>query len=115
MLFYLIHCSGILLLNRGFSNRIFLTEHYTAESLVRFPFTLGLINELKLSIESSKGIYPIFIHSLPIISSSIISNDYLTLNQLNKFCRYINTGDLIAISGSIDFVSGSVDLGNSYY
>ena len=52
----------------------------------------------------------IFIHSFPIISSSIVSNDYLTLNQLNKFCRYINIGDLIAVLGPIDFVLGSVDL-----
>ena len=50
------------------------------------------------------------IHSFPIISSNIVSNDYLVITQPNKFCRYINIGDLIAVSGSIDFVSGSVDL-----
>jgi len=85
-------------------------ELLITEFLIQLPFILSLINELKFSIESSKGIYSIFIHSFPIISSNIISNDYLTLNQLNKFCRYINIGDLIAVLGSIDFVLGSVDL-----
>jgi len=85
-------------------------ELLITEFLIQLPFILSLINELKLSIESSKGIYSIFIHSFPIISSSIVSNDYLTLNQLHKFCRYINIGDLIAVCGSIDFVLGSVDL-----
>lgn len=40
---------------------------------------------------------------------NIISNDFPTLNQINKFCRYINLGDTIAVPGSIDFVLGSVD------
>jgi len=92
------------------SSRIFIMELLITEFLIQLPFILSLINELKLSIESSKGIYSIFIHSFPIISSSILLNDYLTLNQLNKFCRYINIGDLIAVLGSIDFVLGSVDL-----
>ena len=83
------------------------------EFLIQLPFILSIINEFTLSIESSKGIYTIFIHSFPIILSNMVSNDYLVINQLNKFCRYINIGDLIAILGSIDFVSGSVDLYNS--
>ena len=41
---------------------------------------------------------------------NIITNDFPIINQLNKFNKYINLGDLIAISGSIDSVSGSVDL-----
>ena len=45
-------------------------------------------------------------HSPP----SIVSNDYSTSNQLNKFRRYINIGDPIAVLGQIDLVSGSVDL-----
>jgi NADH:ubiquinone oxidoreductase subunit D len=90
--------------------RIFFMELLITEFMIRFPFILSLINELKLSIESSKGIYSIFLFSYPFISSNIVSNDYLTLNQLNKVCRYINIGDLIAILGSIDFVLGSVDL-----
>lgn len=92
------------------SSRIFITELLTTEFLIRFPPILSLINELKLSIESSKGIYPISIPSSPIIPSSIVSNDYSTSNQLNKFRRYINIGDPIAVLGPIDLVSGSVDL-----
>ena len=91
------------------SSRIFITELLTTEFLIRFPPILSLINELKLSIESSKGIYSISIPSSPIIPSSIVSNDYSTSNQLNKFRLYINIGDPIAVLGPIDLVSGSVD------
>jgi len=91
------------------SSRIFITEWLTTEFLIRFPPILSPINELKLSIESSKGIYSTSIHSSPIIPS-IVSNDYSTSNQLNKFRRYINIGDPIAALGPIDLVSGSVDL-----
>ena len=79
------------------------------EFLIQLPFIQSLINELKLSIESSKGIYSTSIHSSLIIPSSIVSNDYSTSNQLNKFRRYINIGDPIAALGPIDLVSGSVD------
>jgi NADH:ubiquinone oxidoreductase subunit D len=92
------------------SSRMFIMELLIIEFLIQLPFILSLINEFTLSIESSKGIYTIFIHSTPIISSSMVSNDYLVINQLNKFCRYINIGDLIAVLGTIDFVLGSVDL-----
>ena len=92
------------------SSRLFIMELLIAEFLISVPFILSFISELKFSIESSKGIYSIFIFSTPIISSSIVSNDYLILNQLNKFCKNINIGDMIAILGSIDFVLGSVDL-----
>ena len=89
---------------------MFIMELLIIEFLIQLPFILSLINEFTLSIESSKGIYTIFIHSFPIIFLNIVFNDYLVINQLNKFCRYINIGDLIAVLGSIDFVSGSVDL-----
>ena len=92
------------------SSRIFITELSTTEFLIRFPPILSLINELKLSIESSKGIYPTSIPSSPIIPPSIVSNDYSTSNQPNKSRRQINIGDPIAVSGPIDLVSGSVDL-----
>jgi hypothetical protein len=85
-------------------------EWLISEFLITFPFIQSFINELKFSIESSKGIYSIFINSFPYWTTTIISNDFLTLNQLNKFCRCINLGDLIAVLGSIDFVLGSVDL-----
>jgi len=66
-----------------------------------------------LSIESSKGIYSILSLSFSDLSSftlSLVYNDYIIINCLNKFCRYINIGDLIAVLGSIDFVLGSIDL-----
>ena len=66
------------------SSRIFITELSTTEFLIRFPPILSLINELKLSIESSKGIYPTSIPSSPIIPPSIVSNDYSTSNQLRN-------------------------------
>ena len=89
---------------------MFIMELLIIEFLIQLPFILSQINEFTLSIESSKGIYTIFIYSFSIFSSNIVFNDYLVINQLNKFCRNINIGDLIAVSGSIDFVLGSVDL-----
>jgi len=80
------------------------------EFLITFPFLLSFLWVLKLSIESSKGIYSIFIMAFPYWTTNIISNDYLALSSINKFCRYINLGDLIAVLGSIDFVLGSIDL-----
>jgi len=75
-----------------------------------FYVPLCILNySLKLSIESSKGIYSIFLNCFPYFCSLIISNDFLTLNHINKFCRSINLGDLIALLGSIDFVLGSID------
>lgn len=91
------------------SSRMFITELSTIELLIQLPFILPPINEFTLSIESSKGIYTIFIHSFPIISSNIVSNDYPVINQPNKFRRYINIGDPIAVLGPIDSASGSVD------
>ena len=91
-------------------NSMFIMELLIIEFLIQLPFILSLINEFTLSIESSKGIYTIFIYSFPIIFLNLVCMDYLVINQLNKFCKYINIGDLIAILGSIDFVSGSVDL-----
>jgi len=78
--------------------------------LITFPFILSTYISLKLSIESSKGIYSIFINCFPYWTSYIISNDYLTINNINNFCRCFNLGDLIAILGSFDFVLGSIDL-----
>lgn len=89
---------------------IMLMEYLIEEFLLSFPLILSFINELKLSLESSKGIYSIYIQSFPYLTINIISNDYLIINQLNKFSRYINLGDLIVLLGSIDFVLGSVDL-----
>ena len=78
--------------------------------LLNFPLIQVIIKSLKLTIESSKGIYSIVIAPFPFLTINIIANDFLTLNEINNFIKYINLGDLIAILGSIDFVLGSVDL-----
>ena len=85
-------------------------EYIINEFLINFNTIKTFIIEIKLSIESPKGIYSIYVYSFPYWTTNIISSDYLTINELNKFCRYINLGDIIAILGSIDFVLGSVDL-----
>ena len=84
-------------------------ELLIVEFLINFPFLQSVIIELKLTMESSKGIYTIYIYSFPYWTMNIISNDFLTINQINMFCKYINLGDIIATLGSIDFVLGSVD------
>ena len=80
------------------------------EFLIIFPLILSLMNQLTLSIESSKGIYSIYLFAFPYVIINIITNDFPTINQSNKFSQYINSGDLIAVSGSMDSVLGSVDL-----
>ena len=80
------------------------------EFSINFPLILSLITRSKLSIESSKGIYPIYLFPFPFLIINIISNDFPTTNQSNKFSKYINLGDPIAVSGPIDSVLGSVDL-----
>ena len=84
------------------------------EFLIHFPLILSLILQSKLSIESSKGIYSIYLFSFPFLIINIITNDFPTTNQLNKYIKYINLGDPIAVLGSIDSVLGSVDLGLSH-
>jgi len=78
--------------------------------LIHLPLILPLINQFKLSIESSKGIYPIYLFPFPFLIINIITNDFPTTNQLNKFNTHINLADLIAILGSIDSALGSVDI-----
>jgi NADH:ubiquinone oxidoreductase subunit D len=85
-------------------------ELLTNEFILYFPLIQVLVQSCKLSIESSKGIYTIFICSFPCLTINIISNDLLSLYEINRWIKYINLGDLIAILGSVDFVLGSVDL-----
>ena len=73
------------------------------EFLIHFPLILSLIRNFKLSIESSKGIYFIYLFSFPFLIINIITNDFPTTNILNKYIKYINLGDPIAVLGSIDF------------
>ena len=77
---------------------------------INFMLIRSLVKSLKLSIESNKGIYSIFISSFPFSCINIISNDFLVINEINNITKYINLADLITILGSIDFVLGSVDL-----
>ncbi|MCP5007868.1 MAG: hypothetical protein GY941_28620 [Planctomycetes bacterium] len=58
---------------------------------------------LIISIESSKGIYSVFI-SWFLELYNIITNDILILNEINLFYKYYLIGDLIVVLGSIDFV-----------
>ena len=109
LLFYLILNSSI---NYSISSYSNIMELLIEEFLINYPIILSLITQFKLSIESSKGIYSIYLSSYPLSTINIISNDFLIINQLNKFSKYINLGDLIAVLGSIDFVLGSVDLIN---
>lgn len=93
-----------------FSGFSIIMELLIEEFLIHFPLILSLIIQSKLSIESSKGIYSIYLFTFPFLIINIITNDFPTTNQLNKFNNYINLGDLIAVLGSIDSVLGSVDL-----
>ena len=76
----------------------------------------GLYSACKVSIESSKGIYSIFVNSMLPHSSSraftvnIVANDFLMITQLGRLTKSMNLADLIALLGSLDFVLGAVDL-----
>ena len=88
------------------------------ESVISFYLSFSMFSSCilnystsnKFFLESSKGIYCIFLANVYFWTTNIISNDYLAVSQLNSFCRVYNLGDLIAILGSFDFVLGSVDL-----
>lgn len=97
--------------NTNFTNNSFDTMENT---IYHFLFNFSLFNSLsscfKISIESSKGLYSLFINNYPYFNVNIISSDFLMINNLNKFCKNINLADLITILGSVDFVLGSIDL-----
>ena len=38
---------------------------------------------------------------ISMLNNNIITNDFPTTNELNKYIKYINLGDLIAVLGSI--------------
>ena len=75
---------------------------------------LSYSQSIKFFLESSKGIYCIFLSNYYFWSTNIISNDYMMINQLNSYCRVYNLGDLIAMLGSVDFVLGLISY-ISYY
>jgi NADH:ubiquinone oxidoreductase subunit D len=86
------------------------------QSFYQSLYSFSWINASTISIiqliESSKGIYSLMLNVLlnNELTINIITNDALSIQCLNKFCRNINLADLIAILGSIDFVLGSIDL-----
>ena len=84
-------------------------ELVISEFLISHQLILSVIHQSKLSIESSKGIYSIHLFPFHHITTCIITSDFPTTNQLNKFSKNTNLGDIIAVLGSIDFVLGSVD------
>ena len=70
------------------------------EFLIHFPLILSLIIQSKLSIESSKGIYSIYLFTFPFLIINIITNDFPTTNQLTSnlhafFCSFIYFSILI--------------------
>lgn len=85
-------------------------EFIIYEFLFNFNLFYSLFNYCCICIESSKGIYSLFISSIPYFVINIISSDFIMINNLNKFCKNISLADLIACLGSLDFVLGSVDL-----
>jgi NADH:ubiquinone oxidoreductase subunit D len=87
-----------------------LMEWLICEFLLSFPLVLSFASEVKLNIESSKGIYSVLVQSFPRLTVNILTSDYLSISQANNFSRHSNLGDLVVLLGSIDFVLGSVDL-----
>ena len=85
-------------------------EWLICEFLLSFPLVLSFASEVKLNIESSKGIYSVLVQSFPRLTVNILTSDYLSISQANNFSRHSNLGDLVVLLGSIDFVLGSVDL-----
>jgi NADH:ubiquinone oxidoreductase subunit D len=75
--------------------------------LISFPFILSLHQSLKLSIESSKGIYSIFLNSFPYWTTYIICNDFLTLNN-NAAMNIVNSLTTDCPSITFFFLFGNV-------
>lgn len=84
---------------------------------------------IKYFIESSKGVYVIFIIFVYVLGGNMgcggvkaginyggidyyigcMLSDYVMMNKMNSYCRVYNVGDVVAVLGSVDFVLGSVD------
>jgi len=101
----------------GFRSSWFNSELYYStmeDTIQHFLHNFTSFNHIssyfKVSIESSKGLYSLFISSYPFYTVNIIASDFLMINQLNKFGKSFNISDLITVLGSVDFVLGSVDL-----
>ena len=62
------------------------------EFLLSFPLVLSFASEVKLNIESSKGIYSVLVQSFPRLTVNILTSDYLSISQANNFSRHSNLG-----------------------
>ena len=65
----------------GFS---IIMELLIEEFLIHFPLILSLILQSKLSIESSKGIYSIYLFSFPFLIINIITNDIFSTASIDS-------------------------------
>ena len=60
----------------SFTSFSIIMELLIEEFLITFPLILSLIHQLTLSIESSKGIYSIYLFAFPYVIINIITNDF---------------------------------------
>ncbi len=109
ILYLLLFIIYFLLLYFNYSSFYIIIELLINEFLFSFILIL-LFTHCIISIESSKGIYSVFILLFSSFIVNIITNDFLILNEINLFCKYYLIGDIIAVLGTMDFVLGSVDL-----
>ena len=112
IIYLLIYClfNSLFIVNIGSCGFYSIMEILIEEFMVNFPVITSLIKINKISIESSKGIYSCLLFIFPLLIINIITNDFIVINQINRFIGCINFGDLISIIGSVDFVLGSIDL-----
>jgi hypothetical protein len=54
-------------------------ELLISDFISSFPLIITFINDIKCSIESSKGIYSIYIQSFPYETINILTNDYIII------------------------------------
>lgn len=105
-------CSYLLLTTSGITSKSASTgtmEGTIEEFLTNQQYIADRNRGFKVAVESGKGISSLYVHLYP-YTMNIVSNDFLVINSLPKYCTGVNIGDLIAMLGSLDFVLGSVDL-----
>ena len=93
------------LYNSGVAMELIIKDFISNVSLIQ-----SFIMDLWISIESSKGLYSIYLCSFPLFTTAIVTADYIHIHAINHTIRNLNLADIIAVIGTIDFVLGSVDL-----